>query len=132
MLAGCSDEPQKYDDTAIDKNITIKSDVEQALADRFLEYHHLRSIQAFEQSYLIELPAYRFISDYKLYLAESRTVSKDFNTTLLSISYNPQEKDIAYAHYRYKKQNHVTLHQERWMYVNEKWYHSYDFSPFPD
>lgn len=131
FLGGCSRDIPQYEDAHVDTNVTLKTDREIRLATRFVEYWHLRSQHEFEKSFEYELPSYRFLNKYKQYEMESRSMNRDFTSTLKSFTFDPNEADVATIVREYQKNTFVSQKQETWMYVNGEWFHKYYFSVFP-
>lgn len=132
LFSGCEKKIKDFEHAMLDGNLTLKSEKEMALAQRFLEYWEYRSTRQYEKSFQMEMPSYKFLNTIDRYLVESHSMNHDFTIKLKSISFNADEKQIAVLRRQYNKGTFQSFSDDIWLNVNGTWYHKYYFSPFPE
>ena len=130
--SGCERKIAHYEQTSIESNLTLKNDKERLLAETFVEYWHLRNKREFKESYQYELPYFRYITSYEQYKPQVGAYNFDFQTRLIGIEYPHHRDDVVTVKRSYRKNDFHSVEKETWVYVNGKWYHDFQFSPFPE
>ena len=132
IFGGCGEKLEKYKFSSIDANVSLSTDEEIGLANRFLKYWDARSRKDFETSYQMELPYNRYLKTYNMYEAEGQSIFENFHTVLLSVRFDKDEKNIAWIQRKYIHKDTVLLLNSKWINVHGTWYHKYTFSVFPE
>lgn len=131
IMSGCNEKPKHYQYADADQNLSVGSKEESALLDRVLAYYDARSTHDFKSSYKMELPYNRFLKTFERYDAESNSLYKGFHTTIDRIELSKKDPRIAWIFREYKYDDKKLYMRSKWILVNGKWYHKYDFSVFP-
>jgi hypothetical protein len=131
VISGCGEKPKHYEYADVDQNLSVGSKEESALLNRTLEYWNARSSHDFKTSYEMELPYNRFLKTFELYDAESKSLYNGFHTTIKRIELSKKDPRIAWVFREYKYDDKKLNMRSKWILVDGKWYHKYDFSVFP-
>lgn len=131
LLLGCSDRVSKSKYVTVDENVSMETQSERALRNRFVEYWDARSLHDFDKTYTYEMPYQRFLKPFEVYSGELSVTFSEYNTVLKAIRFENEARDTATVFREYIKDD-VILHQKTaWYLVNGTWYRKYAFSLFP-
>jgi len=131
-VSGCTKKPAwSYEDVNTSIEIETLDASDRSLLEKAARYWHLRSNRAFEESYMIESPAYRFTHNLERYLYESSVAPRDFKMTIRKIVHHEENPDIATVKRTFWHDGRKNEESGTWYRVNGHWYHRFYFSPFP-
>lgn len=126
LFLGCSQPSSQY--VSLDANLTLHSEKEEALAERFVTYWDARSTNNYKKSYALELPSYRFLASLEQHIVKLPIHKKVPHVTLHSIELIDLKRNIAAVTSLHNQHKAV----EKWIYIDNKWYHRYYRPDFPE
>ncbi len=133
FMIGCSKESKTYQYVTVSNDL-LKSATqpkEHTFIERFSDYWEANSLNDFEAAYAYELPYLNFLKSLDWYLDFKKTAKRRYNITLLEITPDSKDDDIIYARVHFDGKNLDVNLTEKWIFINDIWYHSYSQSILP-
>lgn len=102
----------------------------ESLKERNLLFWEYFSNKEFDKSYELELPHLRFQKSLIWYQAFYAPNRKNYKITLMDIETIDEHRAIVKNLYEDNAGNSFTM-EDRWVFVDGKWYHFFEFSKLP-
>jgi len=131
FFSACTDRNVHYQYAALDQNLSLEDENIEALSRAFLEYWDAVSRHDFNLSYRYELPYIRFLKPFEEYKAESNVLLKHFHVTMKSYECEDNGCRVVEVTREFRVGKKRRLFRSKWIRLDGKWYHKYDFSLFP-
>jgi len=101
-----------------------------SLQEQNLLFWELFSNKEFDKSYELELPHLRFQKSLAWYQEFNESYRKGYKVTLMSIETLDEHRAIVKNFHEYTEGNRLIM-EDRWVFVDGKWYHFFEFSKLP-
>lgn len=136
LFTGCALKPLNSPYAKVDQNLTFDNSKTALLGEAFVEYWHYRSSRLYNKSYAFELPYYRYLHSLEEYTQYNNAANADFMITMNKIELI--QDNIAKITYLYQKNDYTQTLQDKWIFVDGRWYHKFmlsftppsEFTPF--
>lgn len=131
FIFGCNDKYADYVTT--DQNLTIEESVLESenLLERYKEYWYYFGKGDYDNSYEYELPYLNFLKSLEWYKEFHQANQKNYRVTLLSVTVEKNNANIVYMRSRFTTPTHGYELSDKWLRINNKWYHYYSQSILP-
>jgi len=130
FFTSCNTKPNENEFVVIEKDFNYINQ-DSKLLQRILDYWYLRSMHKFEESYEYELPYQTYLKTFERYADEGATTYRKFRVAITKIEYK-NEKSIALVYRKYYRKNTELNLSSKWIKIENKWYHKYDYTVFPE
>jgi len=107
-----------------------KKPILQQLSDRHLKFWELFSEKRFDDTYTIELPHLQFQKSLEWYHDFYSTNNKGYTVSQVAIKEVDDNRAIVITRSQ-TKGGLITEFEDRWVLVDQKWYHYFEFSKLP-
>ncbi len=130
IFIGCANSPPSY------KEIEIKykpaNERERELIDSFAHYWHLRIKGDMKRAFSYELPYQKYVDGWTGYEEKVKPLNKNLKIELKDINFTSSNVGIVTKIVKIK--NRRLLQKDRWIYIDDRWYHKYhqNILPFYD
>ena len=105
---------------------------EKQLVQRFQNYWQHRSSCEIEKAFYYELPYQQYLLGLQEYLSQMDRRYCDAKVSLEKIEFNKENPNIAIIVRKVKLKNgHQYLAKDKWIYVDNQWYHKFYQTIFP-
>lgn len=127
FFTGCV---SSYQYASVSPTFKTESTALESLKERNLLFWEYFSNKEFDKSYELELPHLRFQKSLAWYKGFYEPNRKGYKITLISIDPIDEYRAIVKNLYEDSEENRFVM-EDRWVLVNEKWYHYFEFSKLP-
>lgn len=127
VLSGCG---ISYQYASFDPNLKIENDLSSSLKEKNVRYWEYSSKKEFDKTYEMELPHLRFQKSLEWYKSFNAGNRQGYKVTLLSINVIDDTRAITQNRYEDDEGNSHVF-EDRWVFVENEWYHYFEFSKLP-
>lgn len=127
FLGGCA---SSYQFASKTPSLQLKDESLKALSARDLTYWEHFSQKEFDASYAYELPHLRYLKPLEWYKNFNAPNKQHYTMEQYDITLVDAHRAIVKHYYKDKEGNHLEM-EDRWVLVQNEWFHYFEFSKLP-